>query len=132
MKKQLEQVKQFNKAFNLPINETPTLGDFNECRKHHDLMAEEISEYWEAVNIGKHRSEKEGKLAILDALTDELYVLIGKIHYHGFGSVIEASFNEVHRSNMSKLDSNGEPIYRKDGKVLKSDLYSPPDLSKLI
>ena len=64
--------------------------------------------------------------------TDLLYVLLGTYVAHGLQDYAEALFDEVHRSNMSKLDENGRPIHRDDGKVLKSRQYSAPDIQGVL
>ena len=88
-------------------------------------MKEENDEYLQAA--------KDGDLVeIADALGDMLYILCGTILKHGMQDKIEAIFTEIQRSNMSKLDSNGNPIYRSDGKILKSDLYFKPDLKTVL
>ena len=61
-----------------------------------------------------------------------LYVLLGTFITHGLQDIAEELFAEVHRSNMSKLDEQGKPIFRQDGKVLKSDQFSDPDLRSII
>jgi predicted HAD superfamily Cof-like phosphohydrolase len=61
-----------------------------------------------------------------------LYILCGTILSHGLQHKIEEVFEEIQRSNMSKLDKDGNPIYREDGKVLKSDQYFKPDLAKIL
>jgi predicted HAD superfamily Cof-like phosphohydrolase len=88
-------------------------------------MKEENEEYLEAA--------KNGDLVeIADALGDQLYILCGTLLRHGLQDMIEPIFNEIQRSNMSKLDENGKPIYREDGKVLKSALYFKPDIAKIL
>jgi len=67
---------------------------------------------------------------MIDALTDLLYVTYG--FFHAFGVEPDAAFDIVHRSNMSKLDDHGQPIYREDGKVLKGPYYQPPDFTGLL
>jgi predicted HAD superfamily Cof-like phosphohydrolase len=69
---------------------------------------------------------------IADALGDMLYILCGTILKHGLEYKIEAVFEEIQRSNMSKLDGHGKPIYREDGKVLKSDRYVKPDIAAIL
>jgi predicted HAD superfamily Cof-like phosphohydrolase len=69
---------------------------------------------------------------IADALGDQLYILCGTLLRHGLQLKIEEVFMEIQRSNMSKLDRNGKPIYREDGKVLKSELYFKPDIEKVL
>ena len=61
-----------------------------------------------------------------------LYILCGTIIAHGFQDKMEAIFEEIQRSNMSKLDTDGKPIYREDGKVMKGPNYFKPDLEKII
>ena len=63
---------------------------------------------------------------------DMLYILCGTILKHGLEHKIEEVFLEIQRSNMSKLDADGKPIYREDGKVLKSDRYFKPDIAKVL
>ena len=69
-------------------------------------------------------------LEVADALTDILYVTYGA--GHAFGIDLDKCFNEVQNSNMSKLDSNGKPIYNFDGKVMKGPNYFKPDLKKFV
>lgn len=89
------------------------------------LMKEENEEYLEAC--------KNGDLTeIADALGDMLYILFGTILTHGLQHKIEEVFDEIHRSNMSKLDENGQPIYREDGKVMKSNRYFKPNIKAIL
>jgi predicted HAD superfamily Cof-like phosphohydrolase len=88
-------------------------------------MAEENDEYLEAC-------DKDNIIEIADALGDQLYILCGTILKHGLQHKIEEVFNEIHLSNMSKLDANGEPILREDGKIMKSNRYFKPDIEKII
>jgi len=69
---------------------------------------------------------------IADALGDQLYILCGTILKHGLQFKIAEVFKEIQRSNMSKLDADGKPIYREDGKVLKSELYFKPDIKAIL
>jgi predicted HAD superfamily Cof-like phosphohydrolase len=69
---------------------------------------------------------------IADALGDILYIAFGTILRHGLQHKIEEVFDEIHRSNMSKLDKDGKPIFREDGKVLKSEFYFKPDIKKVL
>jgi predicted HAD superfamily Cof-like phosphohydrolase len=88
-------------------------------------MKEENEEYLQAA--------KEGDLIeIADAIGDMLYILCGTMLKHGLQDKMEEVFLEIQRSNMSKLDKDGNPIYREDGKVMKSDLYFKPDIKKII
>ena len=88
-------------------------------------MAEENEEYLEAV---KNNDLTE----IADALGDQLYILCGTILKHGLQDKIAEVFREIQRSNMSKLDAEGKPIYREDGKVMKSNLYFKPDIKSIL
>ena len=88
-----------------------------------DLIDEELNELREATG-------KQDLVGIADALTDLLYVVYGAGHAYGIN--LDDCFAEVHRSNMSKLDDESQPIYREDGKVLKGPNYIPPDLGQII
>ncbi|TXE21380.1 hypothetical protein ES731_00285 [Psychroflexus gondwanensis] len=126
MKKPLEHVKIFHKAFGLDVSEVQKadLGlDKNMLR--YKLMREENEEYLEAASQGD-------LVEVADALGDMLYILCGTIISHGMQHKIEEVFEEIHRSNMSKLDKNGKPIYREDGKVLKGPHYFKPELKDIL
>lgn len=119
-------VAQFHDAFGIQNNYTPT-SELTpaEVQLRFDLMKEENEEYLEAA--------KNGDLVeIADALGDQLYILCGTILRHGLQDKITEVFEEIQRSNMSKLDANGKPIYREDGKVLKSELYFKPNIAKIL
>tara|TARA_B100000700_G_C14774419_1_gene728271 strand:- start:15 stop:386 length:372 start_codon:yes stop_codon:yes gene_type:complete len=88
-----------------------------------DLIREELEELTEAIN-------KKDLLELADALTDILYVTYGA--GHAFGINLDECFDEVQKSNMSKLDKNGKPIYNEAGKVMKGPNYFKPDLSKFL
>ena len=88
-------------------------------------MREENEEYLEAAQSGD-------LVEIADACGDMLYILCGTLLKHGLQHKIEEVFTEIQRSNMSKLDADGKPIYRKDGKVLKSDLYFKPEIKTIL
>ncbi len=88
-------------------------------------MEEENNEYLEAAKNGD-------LIEVADALGDQLYILCGTILKHGLQHKIEEIFFEIQNSNMSKLDENGKPIYREDGKILKSELYFKPNIEKIL
>lgn len=90
-----------------------------------NLMREENEEYLEACRNGD-------LVEIADALGDMMYILYGTICRHGLQHKIAPIFDEIHRSNMSKLDANGRPIYREDGKVMKSEMYFKPNIKKVL
>ena len=77
-------------------------------------------------------AENGDLVEIADACGDMLYILCGTLLKHGLQYKIEEVFREIQLSNMSKLDGNGEPIYREDGKVLKSDKYFRPDIKTIL
>lgn len=124
MKRQIECVEEFHKIYKLGNSKKP-IGklDNNLEKLRFDLMKEENEEYLEAAQNGDI-------VEVADALGDMLYILCGTIIEHGMQNVIEDVFEEIHRSNLSKLDENGEPIYREDGKVIKGPNYFAPDLAK--
>ena len=124
--KSIQFVKDFHEAFSLIVAEAPTIGvDKDLLRLRFDLMKEENEEYFEAAMAGDI-------VEVADALGDMLYILNGTILTHGMQYKIEEIFTEIQRSNMSKLDKEGNPIYREDGKVLKSDQYFKPNIEKIL
>ncbi len=126
MNKKIEAVKAFHTAFKIGYRETPKgdLGiDKNMLR--YKLMREENEEYLEAANAND-------LIEVADALGDMLYILCGTIIEHGMQHKIDEVFDEIQKSNMSKLGEDGEPIYREDGKVLKGPDYFMPDISKIL
>ncbi len=126
MKKQLDHVAKFHEVFKYG-NEASPVGEVSESTYtlRHRLMAEENEEYLEAA--------KRGDLVeVADALGDMMYILCGTILKHGLQDMIEEVFEEIQRSNMSKLDENGNPIYREDGKIMKSANYFRPEIAKIL
>lgn len=130
----LNKVKVFHEKFEVKNNETPENLEFDEVMLRCKLLKEELDEYEEAAVTGD-------KVEIADALGDQLYIVLGTILRHGMQDVISDVFKEIHRSNMSKLDKDGKPIIngvngsdpRKPlGKILKSELYSEPDIKKIL
>jgi len=119
-------VEKFHKAFGIPNNYEPTV-DLSEkdVKLRFDLMREENEEYLEAAQNGD-------LVEVADALGDMLYILCGTILKHGMQDKIEEVFTEIQRSNMSKLDKDGNAIYREDGKVLKSELYFKPNIASIL
>lgn len=122
----IEHVETFHDAFGIVNNYEPTHEiSQTEGKLRYDLMREENEEYLEAVENGD-------LVEIADALGDMLYILCGTILKHGMKDKIQEVFEEIQRSNMSKLDADGKPIYREDGKVLKSELYFKPNIAALL
>lgn len=126
MHKQLNAVKEFHSAFGIGFSES-LRGNLGEGKNllRYNLMKEENEEYLEAV-------QNDDPIEIADALGDMLYILCGTIIEHGLHHKIEEVFDEIQRSNMSKLGEDGNPIYREDGKVLKGPNYFKPDFTKIL
>ena len=126
MKDKIEAVKAFHTAFKIGHLEAPK-ADLGKAKNtlRFDLMKEENEEYLEA-------ALNNDLVEVADALGDMLYILCGTIIEHGMQHKIEAVFNEIQRSNMSKLGQDGEPIYREDGKVLKGPNYFKPNIAKIL
>ena len=118
-----EKVGIFMKTFGQDVKQSSSFSTekINELRV--SLIKEELDELIEAIN-------KKDLVEVADALTDILYVTYGA--GHAFGINLDECFQEVQNSNMSKLDSNGKPIYNDKGKVMKGPNYFKPDLSKFI
>jgi len=126
MRKQIKHVEKFHDTFGIKNRNEPT-GEVSrdELMLRYKLMREENEEYLEA-------AEKGDLVEIADALGDMMYILCGTILTHGLQDKIEEVFEEIQRSNMSKLDKDGRPIYREDGKVMKSELYFKPDIAGIL
>ena len=126
MNKKIKAVQDFHEAFGLGVRHEPIASLSEEkLQLRFNLMAEENEEYLEAARNGD-------LIEVADALGDMLYILCGTILEHGMQYKIEEVFEEIQRSNMSKLDKDGNPIYREDGKVLKSDQYFKPDIATIL
>jgi predicted HAD superfamily Cof-like phosphohydrolase len=125
-KSTLEQVQEFHETYGLPVKCSPDVCDEKTNALRINLLAEELEELKEALAAGD-------PLETLDALIDLQYVLDGAFLSLGLHDVKTAAFNEVHRSNMSKLGEDGKPIRREsDGKVMKGPNYFKPDLAQFI
>lgn len=122
----INRVREFHDAFGIENADIP-VGEIGQpdFELRHRLMHEENEEYLEAARRGD-------VVEVADALGDMLYILCGTILKHGLHDRIEEVFEEIQRSNMSKLDAEGNPIYREDGKVLKSELYFRPDIRTIL
>ena len=116
-------VRDFHDAFGITNAPQPTahIGD-DALLLRYKLMREENEEYLEAAQNGDI-------VEIADALGDMLYILCGTMLTHGLQDKMAAVFTEIQQSNMSKLDEKGLPIYREDGKVLKSARYVKPNIA---
>ena len=116
-------VKEFMQKFKQEVKSKPTFPDENIIKLRINLIKEELLELEEALN--KRNIEETA-----DALTDILYVTYGA--GHAFGIDLDKCFDEVQKSNMSKLDKFGNPIYNDQGKVMKGPLYFKPNLKKIL
>lgn len=126
MQKQLKAVQIFHETYGLGVSQEmkADLGTLkNELR--FNLMKEENEEYLEAV-------QNNDIIEVADALGDMLYILCGTILEHGLQHKIEEVFDEIQRSNMSKLGEDGKPIYREDGKVMKGPNYFKPNFEEIL
>lgn len=122
----LIQVQEFHETYGLPVQSVPDISDEKTNALRINLLAEELDELKEALAAGD-------LVETLDALIDLQYVLDGAFLSFGLHHVKEAAFDEVHRSNMSKLGEDGKPIRREsDGKVLKGPNYFKPDIAQFI
>jgi len=126
MKNKIKAVHEFHTAFKLNMNTSP-IASIGEDRNllRFNLMKEENEEYLEA-------AQNNDLVEVADALGDMLYILCGTIIEHGMQDKIEEVFNEIQRSNMSKLGGDGKPIYREDGKVLKGPNYFKPNIASIL
>lgn len=126
MKKRIAAVKEFHTAFGLGMNEDP-VADLGAAKNllRFNLMKEENEEYLEAAS-------NNDLTEVADALGDMLYILCGTIIEHGLQHKIEEVFEEIQRSNMSKLGADGKPVFREDGKVLKGPDYFRPNISRIL
>lgn len=139
LKKPSQMVRDFHKAFGHPVDNKTLLSDllFREFRI--SLIEEELEElkthHRALEDLELDTTQSEGittyhKAEILDALCDILYVTYGFAIACGLD--IDKAFERVHKSNMSKLGSDGKPVYRQDGKIMKSSNYIPPYLEDLV
>jgi predicted HAD superfamily Cof-like phosphohydrolase len=126
LKDAINMVREFHDAFGIENAKAQTAQlSPSQVMLRYKLMREENEEYLEA-------AEKGDLVEIADALGDMLYILCGTILSHGLEDKMVAVFEEIQRSNMSKLDENGKPIYREDGKVMKGNLYFKPQIASIL
>ena len=116
-------VKKFMETFGQEVKSKPAFPSEKIFKLRYDLIKEELDEFQEALN---DKNLKE----VADSLTDILYVTYGA--GHAFGIDLDKCFDEVQRSNMSKLGADGQPIYNEHGKVMKGPNYFEPNLKKFI
>ena len=118
-----QKVKKFMETFGQEVKSRPSFSSDKINMLRYNLIKEELEEFKQAL-------DNNDLLEVADALTDILYVTYGA--GHAFGINLDACFEEVQSSNMSKLGSDGKPIYNDQGKVMKGPNYFKPDLSKFI
>ncbi len=116
-------VKKFMEVFGQEVKTKAEFPSEKIIKLRYSLIKEELDEFEEAL---KDKNLKE----VADALTDILYVTYGA--GHAFGIDLDKCFDEVQRSNMSKLGEDGKPIYNEHGKVMKGPKYFQPNLGKFI
>ena len=116
-------VKAFMNTYGQDVKEKASFPEDSIVQLRVDLIEEELNELKEAI-------KNNDLVEVADALTDILYVTYGA--GHSFGVDLDKCFDEVQRSNMSKLGEDGNPIYNESGKVMKGPNYSAPDLKKII
>ena len=122
--KQLNDTQEFSNAYGLPVASAPVFNK-ESIYKQHMLILEEVEELEDAAS--------EGSMAgVLDAIEDIMYLCPNLLNSTGLWQVHHEAWDEVHRSNMSKLGADGKPIYREDGKVMKGPNYSPPQLQGIV
>lgn len=121
----IRSVEEFHEVFKIGNAEKLTLIDEKDYTLRYNLIKEENEEYLDACKKGD-------MVEIADALGDQLYILFGTILKHGLQHKIEEVYDEIHRSNMSKLDEKGQPVLRDDGKILKSSLYFKPEIRRVL
>ena len=118
-----EKVKKFMQKFGQDVKTKPSFPNDKTTNLRYNLIKEELSELDKAI-------EDRDIVEVADALTDILYVTYGA--GHAFGIDLNKCFDEVQKSNMSKLGSDGKPIYNDKGKVMKGPSYFKPDLGKFV
>jgi len=121
-----DKLRIFHRAFKHPVGlkyPKPSSVIDGEKNLRKKLIQEEYKELMDAISNDKSDD-------VLKELCDLVYVCVGFAVTYGWD--FDSAFNRVHTSNMSKLDAEGNPIYREDGKVIKSDCYQPPNLKRLV
>ena len=124
MKTKIEKVREFQKIGLQKVNDKPTVNEFKDCSLRFELAREENMEYISACYDGN-------KVEILDALVDQMYVLLGTINFHGMQDIFEEAFNRVHENNLTKFP-NGKVLRNPDGKILKPEGFKSVNLSDLL
>ena len=116
-------VKNFMNVYGQEVKTKSSFPSKKIVQLRYDLIKEELDELSVAIN-------DKDIVEVADALTDLLYVVYGA--GHSFGIDLDKCFTEVQRSNLSKLDIDGKPIYNENGKVMKGPNYSKPNLKQFL
>ena len=118
-----QKVKNFMETFGQEVKSSPSFSSSKINKLRYNLIKEELDEFKQAL-------DNNDLLEVADALTDILYVTYGA--GHAFGINLDDCFEEVQKSNMSKLGNDGKPIYNEHGKVMKGPNYFKPNLNKFL
>jgi len=121
----LETVAEFQVATDQTVNLEPTILSTRESNLRYELMQEENKEYY----VG---SIKKDKVEVVDALVDQMYVLLGTINSHGLQSIFLEAFSRVHENNMTKIGPDGKVLRDPSGKILKPQGFKAVSLTDLI
>ena len=121
----LDMVAEFQTATDQTVNLEPTLLNIKESNLRYELMAEENKEYFAAV-------VQKDKIEVVDALVDQMYVLLGTINSHGLQSIFLEAFSRVHENNMTKVGPDGKVLRDPNGKILKPQGFKAVSLTDLI
>lgn len=122
MQNSIDKVKEWQLLFGQNghiVHDTPFIIDDLTAHRRVEFLLEESLEYLQGVR-------KQDLVEILDALVDLQYFLFGMVVIHGFQDIFEMAFDTIHASNMSKLDYDGKPLFRPDGKIIKGPYYWEP------
>ena len=118
-------LEEVHSTYNSPVGEKLQFISKERANLRYNLLLEELNEYKEAV-------EGDDIVEICDAIVDVMYLIYGTAVEHGMKDKLDLMFNEVQKSNMSKLGEDGKPVFREDGKILKGPNYFKPDLAQFI
>ena len=123
MKDVMDKVREFHRKFGLPIETRPIFPSKERRILRGTLIAEEHSEYF-------HAERRNDMVEIADAMGEMIVVIAGTAIEYGIP--LDVIFNEIHKANMAKLDANGKPIKRYDGKILKPVGWTPPNIRRIL
>lgn len=125
MKNLIEKRREFNRVMDIKTNLYPCNIESKEALNESIMMQEEVQEYFQAC-------KNNDIVEIADAIGDQLYLILGQAAKHGLLGCIEEIYDEIHKSNMSKIGANGTIIKDKNGKVQKPSTYVKPNIKRII